>query len=368
MGKQHFPFRDDSSPSTPPKGLLERADDLFHFGEAIKGKNLPPLDIPAELIPPEPTPPAAEAVATSQPLPEPGGAPVGETGAQAAPARHALVPVFRARDWTGTARPLDREAMAEAGYLVPGAPVTALAEEFRIVKREVLGRMRGGRKQTAVPHGNIVLITSAQPGEGKTFCAINLAVSLAAEQGLEVLLVDADFAQPKILQALGIAKNGAAEDGEGGATAAPEPAKGGRPSDPGLMDALADPTLAVEDLVIRTDVPSLSVLGAGSGSRKDTEFLSSARTDAILSALVSGRPDRIVLFDSSPLLATSAPAALANHVGQVLLVVRADRTTEATLRDAAGLLSGCGTVELLLNGARFSTSRRQYGSYYGGDA
>jgi len=337
MSKQDFPPRKGAEPSAPPKGLLERADALFHFEDAIKGTGLPPLAIPEELIPPEPQAKAP------QPMP-PGGFPAEPaafaTGGEGA-AEPAAVP--RARDWCGPRQPLDRAKMEEAGCLVPGGPITGLAEEFRIVKREVLDRIRGNRHQAAVPRGNVVLMASAHSGEGKTYCAINLAVSLAAETGLEVLLVDGDFAQPKIAAALGLT------------------------AEKGLMDALADPSLAVEDFVVRTDVPSLSVLGAGGGNRLDAEFLSSDRMDAIIAALVSGRPDRVLLFDSSPLLAASSAAVLASHAGQVLLVVRADTTTESDLRDAAALLKGCDTVELLLNGVRFSANGHQYGRYYGKD-
>lgn len=336
MSKQDFPSRKGAVPSAPPKGLLERADALFHFEDAIKGTGLPPLAIPEGALPPEPEVKAPSAPRAPEAFPaEP--APL----ATAEGVEPAAAP--RARDWAGPRQPLDRAKMEEAGYLVPGGPITALAEEFRIVKREVLDRIRGGRHQAAVPRGNVVLMASAHSGEGKTYCAVNLAVSLAAETGLEVLLVDGDFAQPKIVDALGLT------------------------AEKGLMDALADPSLAVEDLVVRTDVPSLSVLGAGGGNRLDAEFLSSGRMDALIAALVSGRPDRVLLFDSSPLLAASSAAVLAPHVGQVLLVVRADRTTESDLRDAAALLKGCDTVELLLNGVRFSANGRQYGRYYGKD-
>lgn len=318
MGRQDFPSRDGGSPGKP-KSMLERAAEIFHFDEAIKGTGLPPLDIPAELIPPEPRPKA-------EPAPE-----AETTGAPPA------------RNWTGPVQPLDREGMAQAGYLVPGGPVGGVGEEFRIIKRELLARIRGNRQQPAIPKGNVILVTSAHPGEGKTYCAVNLAISLAAESDIEVLLVDADFAQPGIAAALGLV-----------------PGKG-------LMDALADPALAVEDLVIRTDLPSLCVLPAGESSHLDTEYLASSRTEALIASLVAGRPERVVLFDSPPLLAASPAAVLAAHVGQTVLVVRADRTTETALRDAADLLNGCANIQLLLNGVKFSASGRRFGSYYGKD-
>ncbi len=321
MGKQDFPFRSGGA-GKGGRSMLERASEMFHFDDAIKGKGLPPLDIPPGMIPPE---------RVHQP----------EPAVAAPPSADAPATAPRARDWTGPVQPIDREAMAEAGYLVPGGPISGIGEEFRIIKRELLARIRGTSRQSAIPNGNVILVTSAHPGDGKTFCAINLAVSLAAESDLEVLLVDADFAKPGVAQALGLG--------------------GGK----GLMDALVDPALAIEDLVIRTDVPSLCVLPAGESSRLDTEYLASSRTDALIAALVAGRPDRVVIFDSPPLLAASPAAVLAAHVGQTLLVVRADRTTETTLRDAAGLLNGCANIQLLLNGVKFSASGRRFGTYYG---
>ena len=121
------------------------------------------------------------------------------------------------------------------------------------------------------------------------------------------------------------------------------------------------------DLVIRTDIPALSVLTAGQGSTRDAEYLASARTDKVIASLVAGRPDRIVIFDSPPLLAASSASVLASHVGQTVLVVRADRTTETALRDAADLMKGCANIKLLLNGVKFSASGRKFGAYYGNE-
>lgn len=320
------------SPIPPRNSLLERAAQIYDFGAALKGRNLPPIDIPQELA--VPSPPVAPVAATAP-------APV-QPEHVAAPAPAAPAPAVRiARDWTGPAQPLDREAMAEAGYLVPGAPVSGVSEEFRIIKRQLLAQIKGTKHQAAIANGNVVLVASSHPGDGKTYCAVNLAISLAAETDLEVLLVDADFGKPSICKALGIT--------------------GGR----GLMDALADPAVAIEDCVIRTDVPALSVLPSGSATNSDAEYLASARTDAVIEALVAGRPDRVLIFDSPPLLAASAASVLAAHVGQTLLVVRADRTSETALRDAAGLLKGCGAIQLILNGVKFSASGRRFGTYYG---
>ncbi|MCB2013779.1 MAG: AAA family ATPase [Sphingobium sp.] len=336
MGKEDFPGR---KPEPNPKGLLERAAEVFDFDRALKGGSLPPLDIPADLIPPAPEPKAEPAPAPAEfaPVPEP----VSFKPATAAPEPVAAPAAPRARDWAGPVHTIDRDAMAEAGHLVPGGPVSGLGEEFRIIKREILARIRGAHNKQAIPNGNVILVSSTHSGDGKTYCAVNLAVSLAAESDVEVLLVDADFAQPGVMSALGI------ENGKG------------------LMDALVDPSIRVEDLVMRTDVPSLFLLPAGDASHNDAEYLASSRTEALIASLVSGRPDRIVIFDSPPLLEASVASVLASHVGQTVLVVRADRTTETALRDAAELLNGCANIQLLLNGVKFSASGRRFGTYYG---
>lgn len=197
-------------------------------------------------------------------------------------------------------------------------------------------RRRGGG-----PAAQRVLICSPHPGEGKTYCAVNLALSIAAEKESEVLLVDADFAEPSVLSALGL--------------------PGGR----GLMDALTDPSADVHDFVLTTDIPGLCVLPAGSASNTDGNFLNASRTPAVLDRLTQGAPQRIVIFDSPPVLAASPAAELARYVGQALVVVRADRTGQGALDDAISLLSGCPNIQLLLNAASFSPSGRRFGSYYG---
>ncbi|HJT41457.1 MAG TPA: AAA family ATPase [Sphingobium sp.] len=287
--------------------LIERATEIYDFSAALRGRGAPAVEVPADM----PLPPVVD---VAQPV-------AAEAG-------------FRAADWSGPVQPIDRAALAEGGYLLPDAPVTAMSEEFRLLKRGLLAILADS------PRGNRILLCSAHSGEGKSFCAINLALSLAAEKDREILLVDADFGKPCIPQALGLA------------------------SGPGLMDALANPAIAIEDCVIRTDIPSLSVLPAGQRSNDDTEYLASARTDMLLDRLTEGRPDRIILFDSPPLLAASAAAVLASHAAIALLVVRADRTTEAALRDAAGMLKAAGQVQLLLNGVTFAGSGRRFGSYY----
>jgi len=241
--------------------------------------------------------------------------------------------------FAGLHHPIDRARLAEQGLIQPDGKVTTLLEEFRIVKRQLLLAARAARQGGAPAQR--VLVCSPLPGEGKTFCAANLALAIAAEKDSEVLLVDADFAKPSILSTLGL--------------------PGGR----GLMDALADPTIHIEDCVITTDVPGLFVLPAGNHSNSDSEYLASSRTPELLDRLTQGAPNRIVIFDSPPALAATPVAELAKHVGQALVVVRADVTGQSSLEDALSLLSSCPDIKLLLNATHFSPSGRRFGTYYG---
>lgn len=236
---------------------------------------------------------------------------------------------------------VDRQHLRDQGLIVPEGPVTGLLEEFRIVKRQILAQAAELRAAGAGPQSQRVLISSPHSGEGKTFCAVNLALAIAGEKESEVLLVDADFGKPSVLTTLGL------------------------PDGPGLMDALADASADVADFVLNTDVAGLSVLPAGGTTYSDSEYLSSSRTRLVLDRLTEGAPHRIVIFDSPPALAASPAAELAKYVGQALVIVRADRTGQGALEDAISLLAGCPNIQLLLNAVQFSPSGRRFGSYYG---
>ena len=319
----------DKSSSTP--SLIERAADMYDFRNALnQGKPQVP-DVPAVEAPTDdaiaaPVPP----VAAPDPL---ASAPAPAPAAQPRP-RSRLQPSL-------PVAVIDRDHLRERAFIVPDGPVTSISEEFRIVKRRLLASIQAEANAGLGAAAQRILICSAQPNEGKTYSAINLALSIATEQDHDVLLVDADFAKPSILSSLGI--------------------EGQR----GLMDALADANVEVEDCIIPTDIRGLSVLPAGRQTNTDSEYLASARTIEVLARLTEGHPGRIVIFDSPPLLAASPAAALASHVGHALMVVRADVTSERALKDALGLISDCNQIQLLLNGVKFSASGRSFGSYYG---
>ena len=306
---------------------------------------LAPAPIPANLVPPASTRRryrrADEVIEAAVVAP----APEVDEGEAIVPASahtaNVPAPVVKAVRFAGEKFPINRQHLRDQGLIVPEASVTALLEEFRIIKRQLLL----GASQLA-QHGmgvaaQRVLICSPHPGEGKSFTAVNLALAIAAEKETEVLLVDADFAKPSVLSMLGL------------------------PGGPGLMDALSNPEIDAADCVIGTDVPGLWVLPAGSATTTDSEYLSSSRTRAVLDRLVEGAPQRFVIFDSPPALAASPAAELAKYVGQAVLVARADKTGQGSLEDAVSLLSACPNIQLLLNAVHFSPSGRRFGSYYG---
>jgi exopolysaccharide/PEP-CTERM locus tyrosine autokinase len=243
--------------------------------------------------------------------------------------------------FTGRRHPIDREHLRVQGMIVPEGTVSALLEEFRIVKRQLMANAAELTAKCMGLAAQRILICSPLPGEGKTYTAVNLALAIAAEKECEVLLVDADFAKPSVLSTLGL------------------------PRGPGLMDALSDQAIDVADCVLGTDIGGLWVLPAGDATTSDSEFLASARCREVLDSLIAGAPNRMVIFDSPPALAASPAAELAKHVGQAVLVARADRTGQSALEDAVSLLAGCPNIRLLLNGVHFSPSGRRFGAYYG---
>jgi Mrp family chromosome partitioning ATPase len=332
-------------PSADTRSLIERAAGRFDLGK------LAPPPVPANLASPPIKPglrhraPAPISIAepvtvASAVAPRP--APIVDR-APAAPADPVPAPPLARAPavFSATRHPVDRGWLRDQGLIVPEGAVSELLEEFRIVKRQLLLQVAELRRGGAGPAAQRVLICSPHPGEGKTYCALNLALTMAAEKETEVLLIDADFAKPSVLSALGL------------------------PGGPGLMDALADPSIDVADCVIGTDIPGLWVLPAGEATTSDSEYLSTSRATTVLDRLCEGAANRIVIFDSPPALAASPAAELAKYVGQAVVVVRADQTGQGALEDAVSLLSGCPNIQLLLNRVQFSPSGRRFGAYYG---
>ena len=233
---------------------------------------------------------------------------------------------------------VDLARLSSSGYITPHSPRSRLAEEFRVIKRPLVNNING-KSAAPVLHGNRIMVTSSLPGEGKTFVSLNLAMSLAMELDTEVLLVDADASRPALLERLGL-----------------EPSKG-------LLDLLAEPGLHVNSVMLQTNVPNLSVLPAGRPLAHATELLASASMGRLVEQLAMNDPRRIVLFDTPPLLVTSEARVLAAHMGQVILVIAANDTPQATVAEALATIENCPVVFNVLNRVSQTDRSQYYGSY-----
>lgn len=234
---------------------------------------------------------------------------------------------------------IDRGALLKAGLLPPEEDSHVLATQFRQIKRPLI-RHAFGKRATKVDDGNLIMITSALAGEGKTFTSINLALSMARERDHSVILVDADVAKPHVSSIFGVS------------------------DEPGLLDIIEDPSLTVESLIMPTDVDGLNILPAGCPRPHATELLASARMEDIAAALAIVTHEPIVIFDSPPLLQTSESSVVATLVGQIVVVVRADSTSHEALQMALKTLGQERAVSLILNQARGGTNDFQYGYGY----
>lgn len=236
---------------------------------------------------------------------------------------------------------LDLNRMRDMGMVTAAGGRTLLVEDFRIIKRPLLKRAFAERQEGDKP-GNLIMITSSLPGEGKTYCAINLAMSIAMELDHTVLLVDADVARPSVLRTLGL------------------------PAQRGLMDILLDDKIDLGDVMLRTNVDTLSILPAGTSNPRATELLASQTMSALLAEIANRYPDRIVIFDSPPLLLTSESHVLATHMGQIALVVEAETTTQHAVKESLRQLEGCSNVNLIYNKTReFPGIEETYDYHYG---
>ena len=276
--------------------------------------------------------PAAPAAATAAPAEaaKPAAAHSAPASAEAAPAPRPGARVVE----------LDLARMQSMGLVTAAGGRTALVEDFRIIKRPLLKRAFAEPAQNGRP-GNLIMITSSLPGEGKTFCAINLAMSIAMELDHTVLLIDADVARPSVLSTLGL------------------------PAHRGLMDLLLDDKLDVADVMLRTNVDTLSIISAGSSNPRATELLASQNMNALVEEIANRYPDRIVIFDSPPLLLTSEAHVLAAHMGQIVVVVEAESTTQHAVKEALSQLEGLDNVNLIYNKTHEFPGTETYNYNYG---
>ncbi len=234
---------------------------------------------------------------------------------------------------------LNLDAISASGLLVPNAARSQLADEFRVIKRPLIANAMG-RSNTPISNGNLIMVTSALPGEGKSFTAINLAISIAMELDNTVMLVDADVARPSVLNMLGL------------------------PPSKGLLDVLQDNSLDISGVLLRTNIEKLSILPSGTPHPRATELLASDIMIRLLDDMASRYNDRIIIFDSPPLLLTTEARVLATHMGQVVMVVNAENTLQAAVKQAITTIQSCPVKVMVLNQIR-TEKMDGYGYGYG---
>ncbi len=227
------------------------------------------------------------------------------------------------------------EELHEQGIVVPTVPRSTAAESFRTIKRPLLENVFKGESKLA----NLIMVTSALQGEGKTFTSISLAMSIAMEQDKRVLFVDADIARASAGRMLGLA-----------------------PDALGLIDVLERQDVSMSDAILRTNVEKLSILPAGAFHERCNELLASGAMRALMEEMSKRYPDRIVVFDSPPVLLTTEASVLANHMGQLVFVVQADRTPQHVVNEALERISEEKLIGMVLNQAK---ARRLNGMGYG---
>lgn len=281
-----------------------------------------------EIIQPASKPEGAGAAAKSA-----AGRMPSKASALAATARTPVIESPRAPDVE-----IDLERLSRLGYLVPAQSNTELSSEFRHIKRPLL---RNVDRQNADPSNrtSLILMTSAIAGEGKTFCAINLAMSIALEVDTSVLLVDADVVRPAVLERLGLA------------------------SAKGLLDVLSEEA-ELSEVILRTNVPKLSILPAGAPRPMATELLASEAMDNLLIELATRYEDRVIVLDAPPLLLTTESPVLASRAGQVVIVIDSLRTSRQKVAQAFATVESCPIVLSLLNKCHKTEPSDGYGYSY----
>lgn len=209
-------------------------------------------------------------------------------------------------------------------------PESMLAEAFRALRTSVLLSRPDGAHQ-------LVMVTSANPGEGKTCTAVNLALALA-QSGGEVLLIDADFRQPRVARSLNL------------------------PNQPGLSDVLAREAV-LKDALLQLPGHDLQVLVAGSRPPNPADLLSSRTMRKLLQELRARFTS--VVIDTPPVLVISDANILASQVDAVVLVAESQGTTRAAISRASKIitLAGGRILGTVLNKV---DARRDgyYGHYY----
>lgn len=231
------------------------------------------------------------------------------------------------------------DRLREANMLIPGSQLgQVFSDEYRRIKRPLLANAFG-KTASLVDQGNLILVTSSIPGEGKTHTAANLALSIAQEKDHTVLLIDCDINKFGISRLFGLTDK------------------------PGLVDVLENDNLTIGDVLLRTDIPELSIISAGKGNEYVTEMLASQRMSDVVTELASRYDDRVIIFDGPPLLPTPQTQVLASLVGQIAFVIEAGKTPQILVEEALEMIPKEKATNLIMNKSEGISNRGGY--YYG---
>jgi len=233
---------------------------------------------------------------------------------------------------------IDMKSLESVGFSAPLQDRAKLAEEYRRIKRPLLSNAFS-KGANVIELGNVIMVASAVSGEGKTFNTLNLALSMANEMDITVLVVDLDVLNPALTHLLELDEK------------------------QGLTDVLLDPDVTLEDVILSTNMPKLKILPGGRRHTQANELLASDQMRRLTHELSTRYPDRIVIFDAPPLLMTSEANVVAGLVGQVLLVVAAGETTQSAVKEAVALLDEQKVIGVVLNKYK-GFNNGQYGAYY----
>jgi protein-tyrosine kinase len=232
---------------------------------------------------------------------------------------------------------LDLENLQGQGFIGPHNVNTLLGNTFRMIKRPLLNNVMG-KGATVLDNANLIMVTSSLSGEGKTFSAINLAISIAMERDKQVLLIDADVNKPSHHDVFGFE------------------------SEFGLTDYLRGKVTDMSRVLYKSNIPSLTLMPSGTKTSHATELLASDAMDSFVKEISNKYHNRIIIFDSPPLLLPTEASVLASHMGQVIVVVQAEKTRHEEVKKSLSMLSN-KIVLLLLNQAHEKTQIGNYGYY-----
>lgn len=305
--------------------LVERAAALLRSGAGLAAETEHELALAAR--PPEPPPAVLPSAVSAEagPMPPPG-----------------LIPI-PAATISGMAPPpaelprLDMETLKRCGLALTGRDRTRIAEEYRITVSRILRILRT-TKVRAEP-GNLLMVTSAKPGEGKSFTSLNIAASIAQSGLGEVLLVDMDAKPRSLTTIMGLADA------------------------PGVYNLVSNPAVRIEDTLVRTAIAGLFHLPVGSRNVTASEPGVSRPVSMTVERLRRRFAHHFIILDCAPCLSTSDPSTLAALVDQVVMVVEAERTQRSELEASLELIRACPNITLVLNKVRLTTSHT-FGAYY----